>query len=243
MKKILALVLVLSMILALGVCAFADEAEAENVPATEKSEGVMYYADYMAADMDTEVVIEAYVQAKESWWSDKATVYAQDADGAYLLYDMAISAEDYDLLVPGQLIRVTGYKSEWSGQIEIVDATCEILEGNYIAEALDVTDILADTEALAEHMTALVAVKGLTVSAAPLYNWDGSGDRDSSDVYLTLALDGNDYSFTIRRYLTNNTTEVYQAAEALEEGQVIDIECFLYWYNGPQARIISIEVK
>ena len=73
-----------------------------------KSEGVMTYADYAAAEMDSEVAIEAFVQAKESWWDDKATVYAQDADGAYFLYDMNCSQEDYEKLVTGQKIKVTG---------------------------------------------------------------------------------------------------------------------------------------
>ena len=34
---------------------------------------VLSYADYVAADLDSEVTIESYVQAKQSWWEDKAT--------------------------------------------------------------------------------------------------------------------------------------------------------------------------
>src|SRR5699024_4676938 len=52
----------------------ASEAQTESESQEEKSEGVMYYADYVAADIDTEVVIETYVQAKQSWWEDQATV-------------------------------------------------------------------------------------------------------------------------------------------------------------------------
>ncbi len=69
----------------------------------EKSEGVMTYEEYMAVptgDEQQQVVIEAYVQAKQSWWENKATVYAQDKDGAYFLYDMACSEEDYAKLTP-----------------------------------------------------------------------------------------------------------------------------------------------
>lgn len=97
-----------------------DTAEAaEDV----KSEGVMTYEEYMAADLDSEVVVETYVQAKQSWWEDKATVYTQDQDGAYFLYNMACSEEDYEKLTVGTKIKVTGYKSEWSGEVEIIDAT------------------------------------------------------------------------------------------------------------------------
>ena len=68
MKKLLALVL--ALVFALSLTAMAEE------PA------VMTYADYAAADVDSPVVVDTYVQAKQSWWDNKATVYTQDADGA-----------------------------------------------------------------------------------------------------------------------------------------------------------------
>ena len=68
------------------------------------------------------------------------TVYAADKDGAYFLYEMACSEDDYELLTVGQAIMVTGYKGEWAGEVEIVDATFEIVEGSYVAEAVDVLD-------------------------------------------------------------------------------------------------------
>ena len=40
-------------------------------------------AEYMDAAVDDAVVIEAFVQGKQSWWDDSATIYTQDADGAY----------------------------------------------------------------------------------------------------------------------------------------------------------------
>ena len=38
-------------------------------------------------------------------------------------------------LTPGTKIKVTGYKAEWSGEVEITDATFELEEGNYVAPA------------------------------------------------------------------------------------------------------------
>ena len=61
-------------------------------PADEIS--VMTYEEYIAAEMDAEVVIEAYVQATQSWWADKITVYLADQDGAYFVYEMACSEQD-----------------------------------------------------------------------------------------------------------------------------------------------------
>ena len=100
----------------------AETSAAETSAAEDGEVSVMSYEEYMAAELDSKVVIEASVQAKQSWWEDKATVYAQDEDGAYFLYNMACSEEDYEKLVPGATIQVTGYKTEWSGEVEIIDA-------------------------------------------------------------------------------------------------------------------------
>ena len=157
MKKNIALALTLSMAFAFSCTAMAEETtEATTEAATEavseaesedvKSEGVMTYDEYMAAAVDDEVVIEAYVQAKQSWWEDKATLYTQDKDGAYFVYNAACSEDDYAKLVPGTKIKVTGYKAEWSGEIEIADATFEIEDGEYIAPVKDVTGLLGKDE-------------------------------------------------------------------------------------------------
>ncbi len=237
MKKILALMLTLCVLLGLSAFASAEET---------KGEGVMTYAEYAAADLDTEVVVETYVQAKQSWWDNKATVYTQDQDGAYFLYNMACSEEDYAKLVPGTKIKVTGYKSAWSGEVEITDATFEIEEGSFIAEPLDITDKLA-SEDLINYQNLLVSFKGMTVEAsndegaAFLYSWDGSGAHDSnSDLYFKVSKDGQTYSFTVESYLCDNTTDVYAAVENLKVGDVIDLTGFLYWYEGANPHIISV---
>ena len=248
MKKFLSAMMVLALAIAM-VCsasfALADEAAVEP---DVKSEGVMTYAEYVAAELDTEVVIETYVQAKQSWWEDKATVYTQDKDGAYFIYNMACSAEDYEKLVPGAKIKVTGFKSEWSGEVEIVDATFELEEGSYIAPALDVTELLGTDELIA-HQNEFVSFKGMTVAAAGqddngndvafLYGWDGSG-QDGDDLYFNVTLGDATYTFTVESYLCDNTTEVYNAVKALNIGDVIDLEGFLYWYEGVNPHITAV---
>ena len=208
----------------------------------------MTYAEYAAAEFDTPVVVETYVQAKQSWWDNKATVYTQDEDGAYFLYSMACSQEDFDKLVPGTKIKVTGYKSQWSGEVEITDAAFEIEEGSFIATPVDVTAELG-TDALIEKQNQLVVFKDLKVEpqengSAFLYNWDGSGSHDSnSDLYFNVSVGGTTYTFTVESYLCGNDTEVYQAVEALQVGDVIDAEGFLYWYNGVNPHITKIIKK
>ena len=226
-------------------------AETVTTDSADAAAGVMTYEEYMAADLDSQVVIETYVQAKQSWWEDKATVYSQDKDGAYFLYNMACSEEDYERLVPGTKIRVTGYKSEWSGEIELMDATFEFVEGDeFIADALDVTDMLG-TDGLIDHQNQFATFKGMTVEAAGqdadgndvayLYNWDGSG-TEGDDLYFNVSYNGETYTFTVESYLCDKTTDVYKAVQSLEIGQTVDMEGFLYWYEGVNPHITSLTV-
>ena len=250
MKKLTALLLAGAMVFACVGCGSNGGNAGSNDQDTDaKSEGVMTYDEYAAAALDSEVVIETYVQAKQSWWENQATVYTQDKDGAYFLYNMTCSEEDYAKLTTGTKIKVTGYKSEWAGEVEIVDATFEIEDGNYVASAQDVTSLLGSDD-LINHQNKFVSFKGMTVEAAGqddsgndvafLYNWDGSGE-DGNDLYFNVSLDGNVYTFTVESYLCDSSTEVYSAVKNLNIGDKIDMEGFLYWYEGVNPHITSVK--
>ena len=202
---------------------------------TALAEGVMTHADYVAAAIDDEVVVETYVQAKQSWWDNKATFYCQSEDGAYFIYEMACSEEDFAKLVPGTKIKVTGYKAEWAGEVEIVDAAFEILEGSFIAEAKDVTALLGTDELIA-HQNEFVSFKGLTVEAIEYKN-----GQPGDDIYVTVSLNGQNFSFCVERYLTDPDTEVYKAVGELKAGDVVDMEGFLYWYEGVNTHITAVK--
>ncbi len=248
MKKLLGLILAVLMCMTAFVACVAEPAEnasgadlevevqpeAETEVEAEPEETVMTYAEYAAAELDTEVVIDAYVQGKQSWWDNKATVYTQDEDGAYFLYEMACSEEDYALLEKGTHIKVKGYKAEWSGEVEIVDATFEIIDGNFVAEAADATAWLGTDELIA-HQNEFVTFKGMTVEAVSYKN-----DQPGDDIYVTLSKDGVSYDFCVEVYLTGTETEVYNAVGELEAGDVVDVEGFLYWYEGPNTHITAV---
>lgn len=251
MKKFLALILAAVLMLTLAACGDTngepanngDDGNSVNEPAENgddanadaASEGVMTYEEYAAAAVDTQVTVEAYVQAKQSWWDNKATVYTQDKDGAYFLYEMACSEEDYAKLTPGTKIKVTGYKSEWSGEVEITDATFEIIEGDtWVAEAFDATSLLG-TDDLIKHQNEFVSFKGLTVEAVSYKN-----DEPGDDIYVTVGLNGQSYNFCVEVYLTGTDTDVYKAVGELKAGDVVDIEGFLYWYEGVNTHITSV---
>lgn len=243
MKKKIVLTLALSLMLSLAACGNSGDAGADK-----KSEGVMTHAEYMDAAIDSEVVIETYVQAKQSWWEDKATLYTQDKDGAYFIYGAACSEADYEKLTPGTKIKVTGHKTEWSGEVEVAEgATIEIEDGNYVAPVTDMTDLLGKDE-LINHQNEFVSFKGMTVEAADdsgaafLYNWDGSGE-DGNDLYFNVSKDGQTYTFTVESDLCDNSTEVYQAVKNLKVGDTVDMEGYLYWYEGVNPHITSVTVK
>lgn len=248
-RRVLIVVMCLAMVFAMTACGKKDEGGASGgTDASAKGEGVMTYAEYAAADLDTEVTIETFVQAKQSWWEDKATLYTQDADGAYFLYNMACSQEDYDKLVEGQKIKVTGYKAEWSGEVEIIDAIFEIEEGNWVAEPMDVTDLL-DKDELIDHQNKKVSFSEMTVEAkkdadgndvAFLYGWDGSG-QEGDDLYFDVSKNGVTYTFTVESYLCGKDTDVYKAVQGFNVGDTVNLEGFLYWYEGVNPHITAVK--
>lgn len=283
MRKILALVLALCLALSMAACAGDNTSSSESSAAGESSQAeesseeaseesseagedasqsseaesapVMSYDEYMAAEVDDAVTIQAYVQAKQSYYAEQgtATVYLQDQDGGYFAYDMACTQEDYDAMVEGTKIQVSGFKAEWSGEIEIMDGQLDeiIADDTFVAEAFDATSLLG-TEELEEHQNEKVSFTGLTVApskdangneAAFLYNYDGSGSQ-GDDVYFNVTVGDSEevYSFLVESYLCGSDTEVYKAVEALEVGQTIDCEGFLYWYEGANPHITSLTV-
>ena len=196
----------------------------------------MTYEEYIAAEKDTEVTVLTYVQATQSWWDGKITVYAQSPDGAYFIYNMACAEEDAAKLVAGTPIIVKGYKSEWGGEIEIVDATFEFADGEaFIAEAEDMTDKIG-TDELINNMNKKVVFKGMTIDAIA-YKDDKVGE---DDIYVTASKDGQTVNFCVEFYLTGADTEVYKTVAALQAGDVVDIEAFLYWYEGANPHVIGV---
>lgn len=276
MKKLIALLLALTMVLSFAACANTGSSNTEgekestgtsdptgstgtNEPKDDpavKSEGVMTHAEYVAAGVNAEVTIEAYVQAKQGWWEQdgqgKATIYLQDTVGGYFVYNLHCTQEQYNKMTVGTKLKIKGFTTEYAGEYEIdgTDATFEILEGNYVADALDATNLLAN-EDLIKYQNMKVSFKGAIVVASTikddpneyafLYNWNGAGQA-GSDLYFNVSINNKTYTFCVESYLCGDGTAVYEAVEALKIGDVIDMEGFLYWYNGAQPHITSVTV-
>ena len=219
-----------------------------NIP-----EDAMNFEDYMAAATDTEVVVQGSIQGKQNYFvkddQGKASIYLQDQNGgAYFIYELPCTEKEYELMEIGKTIKVKGYKSEWSGEIEVIDIeTWMFVDGDYIAEAEDVTALLG-TDDLAAKMNKKVLFKGMKVEpikdkdnndVAFIYNYDGSG-TEGDDLYFNVSVNGQTYTFTVESYLCGPDTEIYKAVKDFHIGDVIDLEGFLYWYNGPNPHITAV---
>ena len=258
MKKFLVLLLALILVVSLAACNTPEETtEGTDAPNTEGTtegttagetdapdpfEGMaaMTHAEYIAAELDAPVVVEAYVQATQSWWDNKITVYLQDNDGGYLAYEMVCSEEDAAKLVPGVKIRIKGYKTEWSGEVEIAaGATFEFIDGadTFVADPADLTGILANEDELVKHQNELAIFKGLVVE-----NVEYKNGEPGDDIYVTVKQGENSFSFCVERYLTAPDTALYQAWADIEAGDVVDITGFVYWYNGVNTHIVGVDV-
>ena len=235
---------VLSMLLA--VCMIvgmvpANAFAAETGGQSSVQSAVMTHEEYMAAELDSQVTVEFYVQATESWWNETITVYGQNVDGGYLAYNMSCSEADAAKLTPGTKIRVTGTKTIWSGQVEIAEASFEFVEADpWIAEPVDLTALLG-TEELNEHQNEKVCFSGLTVQSVAYQNGEPGRDiyvstyydNGSGDTVQTLEI-------LVEQYLTDPASEVYQAVQKWSKGAVVSVQGYLRWYNGPTLYITDI---
>ena len=230
-----------------------DKELQELMDRTVVVESAMTYYEFLTADVDSEIMVDMYVQDTQAWNDGKISVYGADHDGGFFVNEMACSEEDAAKLVPGTKIRVTGYKAEWAGEVGIADAAfifSEDADDTYIQEPVDVTELLG-TSQLVNYMNQFTSFKGMTVEpsvgadgneSAFLYNRDGSGAQ-GDDVYFNVSYNGTTYTFMIESSLRGADTDVYKAAEALNIGDVLDMEGFLYWYEGANPHITSITVK
>lgn len=244
MKKII--VLLMAVVMVLGLVSCADTNTTSTPEATDASgdgdakwpEAPMTYQEYVDAPINAPVYVETYVQANQLRRENKITLYCQSKDGALFIYELACSEEDAAKLTRGTKIAVKGYKAEFNGEVEIMNATFTFVEGGdtFVAEAFDATSLLG-TDDMIKHQNELATFKGMTVNKIEYKNGE-PGD----DIYLTLDKDGKSYSFCVEVYLTGTDSEVYKTVGTLEAGEVVDVECFLYWYQGMNPHITAITV-
>ncbi len=244
-KKLIIVIVLLS--LALASCAPSPANNTVTVKA-------MTYAEYAAASDNAKVVIEGYVQAfAYNAAYNSVNMFIQDDDGAYYAYRAVCDAVKAKSLSEGVRVRVTGSKGSYAGEAELQEqCTFEVLSGNKIYSPSDITSVIGDEKALEKLMNQKISVKGLTVTESydkadgahgSLYKWDGSGKAgENDDVYFSASLEGNSSLFVVESDEVPEGTDVYGTAAGLSVGDIIDLEGYMYWYNGPNIHVSGISV-
>ena len=249
MKKLITLLLVIAMVIGLAACGQQNNNNSNTGPKA------MTYEEYMAAADEAKVVIEGYVQAYaySSQYNNVSLFIMDDAGGAYYAYRADCSAEQAKKLAEGIHVRVSGNKGNFKGEIEVQEhCTFEVLDGKKVYPATDVSASLSNYKALEGMMNKKVSVAGLVVENiydadgegfAFLYNWDGSGQAGANnDVYFNASYNGVIYNFVVESDEFAEGSDPYVNATRFSVGDVIDIEAFMYWYNGPNMHVSKISV-
>ena len=269
LTKVLTLIISLLLAVSLFGCGSktsakksAQTTEAKKSSATtETPVKVLSHEEFIAAESGEDIAIEAYVQGKQYYnsWGN-TSLYLQDDNGGYYVYRWYCTEEEYNAIEIGDKVKVVGEKGEWAGEHEVAEATAKVQKLDAepkFYDALDCTDLLG-TDDLIKHQnefvkfTALKVVESVANSIDPetqqevehkgafLYNWDGSGER-GSDIYFNVTDGKNTYQFLIESDLCNKDSNAYKMAETLEVGDYINVEGFLFWYNGLNPHINYIE--
>ena len=254
MKKLLTIMLSVLMVCGLVACSSNKEAEPTETATTEPETTETTTADFptakdtyetfMAAENDSEVEVLMYVQAHQGWWEDNGqgvmTLYGMDNYGGYFVYNAKMDEATADSIEEGTLVKVTGTKTEWSGEVEIVDATVEVYadQDKAVMPANDVSDLMGDSEKLAAYMNQKVVINGLDVVKV-----ETKDSEYDPDLYITCMQGDVEVNLCVENYLTGPDSEVYKTAQSLQEGDIIDVEGFLYWYEGANPHVTSITVE
>lgn len=202
-------------------------------------EGVLSYSEYVAAEEGTEVTIAGYIQGKQSWWDNKATLYLQDDNGGYFVYELTCTEAQYNNdLKDGNLIKVTGIKGSWAGQVEILgqesgaEATWELVSGYTKTYEYKLVEDTTPANLLT-YLNQKVELRDLEVVSVSLPTQEGG------DIYYDVTDGTNTYTFCVEQYLTDASTAVYQKVLTLKAGDNIVVKGFMYCYNTAQLHTLE----
>lgn len=218
---------------------------------TASEDAPLSYAEFMEAENDEQVTIQAVIQDRCTWYNNAASFYLADNDGGYYVYNMPCTAEQYEELVPGTEVKVTGAKAEWKGEVEISFATptevagWEIIStGKTLNTAKSVADISKTT--LDRYTNQLVAVEVEVIKAAYTNHEDFTlAPAAGVDVYFQVKdSNNNEATYVVEAYLedTQYGSDTYTAICDLSVGDHIKLEGFVYYWETPQLQVTSVTI-
>ena len=205
------------------------------------------YESFLSDDGQHPLTIDSYLQQKCAWQDGYTSLYLEDETGAYYVYRLICSIEEYEAMQPGRKMRITGYKSEFSGEPEITDATVSMLDGEYFAKPVDISDVTE--EDLHRHINHAVTFQNFEIApmfdgrSAWFYEWDNSGSAyDESDLYFVAVGPAFSCSSVVNTQLRAADSDTYLAVQRLSVGDRVNLTGILTWYNGPQLLVTDLAV-
>ena len=210
------------------------------------------YAEYLAAANDEEVTIKAVIQDRCTWYNGAASFYLGNEEGGFYVYNMKCTEAEYEDLIPGTEIVVTGAKAEWKGEVEISFETPTENAGFEIvgtAKGLEsvkaVNDIAKAT--LDNYKNQLVSLTAEVIKVGYSNHEDFTlSPAAGVDVYFQVRdSKGNEATYVVEAYLetTQFGSDTYTNACNLHVGDVVSLEGFVYYYDNPQLQVTKINVK
>ena len=191
------------------------------------------FAEYVAAKDDETVVVKGVITAmlsKDGKGNSSNSIYFQDNDGGYYVYNLADDPYTVLGLKEGMTIRATGVRDTYSGTYEVINTTVEILDKNTNVPApVDFTEIYTNAEALTDAalvgpQSMLVTIKGVEITT-----------QDAGSGYYRFKLAGKESYVRI----SSSSCPIVKADQAVmidnhtkHAGYLADVTGLICVYNG-----------
>lgn len=185
--------------------------------------------DYRAIEDGEAVVLEGYVQDKESLReATYCSFYIQTNDGGAYVYEAAVGEQLYSDLKEGTHVRVSGTKVYWSGLPEIKNATVEIVgKDTFMAPYIEIgglkePSVFLNARVQIENATVKVMSSGKAVE-------HGFADQGKSgdSLYFCVSGGSGNSAVTVNCIVDTNFvqsgSEIYTLAEGLTEGRSVSV--------------------
>lgn len=220
------------------------------ITTTTQAKKVYTHAEYISAKVDEEVTIKAVIQERCTFYNNKASFYLADKDGGYYVYNLACTEEEYQTLVKGTELEITGSKAEWKGQAEIdYGKATENQEWKITGTNKEIRQVISVSNIskaeLDKYKNLVVSVTELTVTEAPFTDWTTKEFTPAvgTDIYFTVKdSQNNTATYVVESYLesTQFDSTVYTKAGQLKVGDKINLKGFVYYYDEPQLQVTEI---
>lgn len=195
-------------------------------------------------------VVIAKQEYSESYGNTSVSLRALDGQGAVYVYRIKCSKDDYDKMVRGTVVSISGNKDNYNGSMQIVDSTSVEFTGEtQDVQPIDISEEVKDgiwtngpaynsmDEYIKYHVGDLVRLENIKVL-------DKVGPKSASDSDITYTMgygDGQTIKVQLKYSSFNNEHEIYKLWSSLTVGETISGNFVVNYRSGdseaPNARL------